>query len=64
MFSLIYRSVAEESFSNAEVYQMLSDARDFNAEHDITGCLLFHDRRFLQLLEGEKEKVYHLFSLM
>ena len=64
MFSLIYRSVAEESFSNAEVYQMLSDARDFNAEHDITGCLLFHDRRFLQLLEGEKEKVYHLFSLI
>ena len=52
MFSLIYRSLAEESFSNAEVYQMLSAARDFNAEHDITGCLLFHNRRFLQLLEG------------
>ena len=64
MFSLIYRSVAEESFSNAEVYQMLSDARDFNAEHDITGCLLFHDRRFLQFLEGEKEKAQHLFSLI
>lgn len=64
MFSLIYRSVADESFSNAEVYQMLSAARDFNAEHDITGCLLFHNRRFLQLLEGEKEKVHHLFSLI
>ncbi len=51
MFSLIYRSVAKESFGTAEVYQMLSDARDFNAEHDITGCLLFHDRKFLQLLE-------------
>ena len=64
MFSLIYRSVAEERFSNAEVYQMLSDARDFNAEHDITGCLLFHNRRFLQLLEGKKDKVHHLFSLI
>jgi hypothetical protein len=64
MFSLIYRSVAEESFSNAEVYQMLSAARDFNAEHDITGCLLFHNRRFLQLLEGEKDKVHRLFSLI
>ena len=64
MFSLIYRSVAEESFSNTEVYQMLSAARDFNAEHDITGCLLFHNRRFLQLLEGEKDKVHQLFSLI
>lgn len=64
MFSLIYRSVADESFSNAEVYQMLSAARDFNAEHDITGCLLFHNRHFLQLLEGEKDKVHHLFSLI
>jgi hypothetical protein len=64
MFSLIYRSVAEESFSNSAVYQMLSAARDLNAEHDITGCLLFHNRRFLQLLEGEKEQVYRLFSLI
>jgi len=64
MFSLIYRSVAGESFSNEEVYQMLSIARDFNAEHDITGCLLFHNRRFLQLLEGEKDKVHQLFSLI
>ena len=64
MFSLIYRSVAEDTFSDAEVYQMLSIARDFNAEHDITGCLLFHNRRFLQLLEGEKDKVHQLFSLI
>ena len=64
MFSLIYRSVAEESFSNSAVYQMLSAARDLNAEHDITGCLLFHNRRFLQLLEGEKEMVHRLFSLI
>jgi hypothetical protein len=64
MFSLIYRSVAEESFSNSAVYQMLSAARDLNAEHDITGCLLFHNGRFLQLLEGEKEQVYRLFSLI
>jgi hypothetical protein len=41
---------------------MLSDARDFNAEHHITGCLLYHDRKFLQLLEGEKPKVISLFN--
>ena len=62
MFSLIYRSVAKESFVDSDIYKMLSDARDFNAEHHITGCLLYHDRKFLQLLEGEKSKVISLFN--
>ncbi|MGA0384508.1 MAG: BLUF domain-containing protein, partial [Flavobacteriaceae bacterium] len=62
MFSLIYRSVAKESFIDSDIYKMLSDARDFNAEHHITGCLLYHDRKFLQLLEGEKHKVISLFN--
>ena len=62
MFSLIYRSVARESFIESDIYKMLSDARDFNAEHHITGCLLYHDRKFLQLLEGEKSLVIGLFN--
>lgn len=62
MFSLIYRSVAKESFIESDIYKMLSDARDFNAEHHITGCLLYHDRKFLQLLEGEKPLVIQLFG--
>ena len=64
MFSLIYRSVAKESFIDSDIYKMLSDARDFNAEHHITGCLLYHDRKFLQLLEGEKPKVISLFNAL
>ena len=62
MFSLIYSSVARESFIESDIYKMLSDARDFNAEHHITGCLLYHDRKFLQLLEGEKSLVIVLFN--
>ena len=62
MFSLIYRSVARESFIESDIYKMLSDARDFNAEHHITGCLLYHDRKFLQLLEGEKSVIISLFN--
>lgn len=62
MFSLIYRSVAKEDFNEYDIYKMLSDARDFNAEHRITGCLLYHDRKFLQLLEGEKSLVIRLFN--
>lgn len=62
MFSLIYRSVAKEGFLETDIYKMLSDARDFNAEHHITGCLLYHDRKFLQLLEGEKSLIIRLFN--
>lgn len=62
MYSLVYRSEASELFSLPEIYKMLSNARDYNAEHDITGCLLYHNAQFLQLLEGEEEEVRLLFE--
>ena len=62
MHSLVYRSVADESFSIPEIYGMLSKAKDYNAEHGITGCLLYHNNQFLQLLEGEENQVLNLFQ--
>lgn len=62
MHSLVYRSVADESFELPEIYSMLSNAKDYNAEHGITGCLLYHNSQFLQLLEGEKQEVEKLFD--
>ena len=61
MHSLVYRSVAVENFELPDIYKMLSDARLFNSRHNITGCLLFHDNQFLQLLEGEEKEVERLF---
>ncbi len=62
MHSLVYRSVASESFTIPQIYGMLSKAKDYNAEHGITGCLLFHNNQFLQLLEGEEGEVLNLFQ--
>lgn len=62
MHSLVYRSVANESFSVPQIYSMLSKAKDYNTEHGITGCLLYHNNHFLQLLEGEEIHVQHLFE--
>jgi len=62
MHSLVYRSVANESFTIPQIYGMLSKAKDYNAEHGITGCLLYHNNQFLQLLEGEKDQVINLFQ--
>ncbi len=61
MHSLVYRSVADDSFVLPEIYGMLRNAKEYNAEHGITGCLLYHNSHFLQLLEGEQEKVQPLF---
>ena len=62
MYSLIYRSVAKDTFAKPLIYKMLSEARDFNADHGITGCLLYHKGQFVQLLEGEEEEVISLFE--
>nr|WP_299340027.1 BLUF domain-containing protein [Allomuricauda sp.] len=62
MHSLVYRSVASDSFNVSEIYKMLSDARNYNATHDITGCLLYHNHQFLQLLEGNENEVAKLFD--
>lgn len=62
MHSLVYRSVASESFAIPEIYGMLSKAKEYNAEHHITGCLLYHNKQFLQLLEGDENEVLKLFQ--
>ncbi|MFS4415103.1 BLUF domain-containing protein [Maribacter sp. 2307ULW6-5] len=62
MRSLIYRSKAIETFTLPDIYAMLSNAKDYNAAHGITGCLLYHNGHFLQLLEGEEENLERLFD--
>jgi len=62
MQSIVYRSVADASFVAPNIHNMLSRVRDYNTEHGITGCLLYHNTQFLQLLEGEEEKIDTLFQ--
>lgn len=62
MHSLVYRSQAIDTFAVSDIYKMLSDAREFNSRHNITGCLLYHNNQFLQLLEGEEKEVEKLFK--
>jgi hypothetical protein len=41
---------------------MLSKAKDQNAEQGITGCLLYHNSHFLQLLEGGEKELDDLYG--
>lgn len=62
MHSIIYRSLAKPNFGKADIYQMLSASRSNNEELGITGCLLYHNNHFLQLLEGEQNQVTSLYQ--
>lgn len=57
MFRLIYRSRSLVTMSAGDINNILDAARRRNAKDDITGLLIYHDRKFLQVLEGPKDRV-------
>lgn len=62
MFELIYCSVAKPGIAADDISAILNTSRSFNKANDITGCLLYHEGEFIQLLEGEKNAVQDLYS--
>jgi hypothetical protein len=62
MYELVYRSVAVDNIKPSDMQDILSEAKEFNSKHSITGCLLFFNNEFVQILEGEKEEVKGLFE--
>lgn len=62
MYTLSYESLANENLTDDQVADLAESAHHDNARNGITGCLFFHRRRFVQILEGEKESVTRLYS--
>jgi hypothetical protein len=62
LYHLIYQSQALTPFEPAELAALLHRGRTHNLAHGITGLLLHtDDGRFIQVLEGPKTAVRHLF---
>ena len=61
LWQLLYHSTEAYEMDASDLLKLLIDARGHNAEHRITGLLLYHDRRFMQLLEGGRETVQTLY---
>jgi hypothetical protein len=57
LVQLVYASRANQEFSVPQLSELLSDARARNTRVGVTGLLLYHERSFLQLLEGAAESV-------
>ena len=62
MYKIIYRSTANPNLTSEDISNILNTARDFNKKHRITGCLIYYNHKFIQILEGEKIIVEELFS--
>lgn len=64
MHRIIYFSSATHFFNLEELDSLLLKSRMKNAANGITGLLIYIDGDFIQILEGEKEKVQNLFNLI
>ncbi|PQJ82187.1 BLUF domain-containing protein [Polaribacter glomeratus] len=62
MFELVYYSISNTEITTEIVNDILKKSRATNAKKNITGCLLFYNKVYLQLLEGEKEAVQELYE--
>jgi hypothetical protein len=62
MYFLIYRSEATNHMAEKELKSLLTQSRNSNKMLDITGMLLYFDKKFLQLLEGEEAEVKNLYA--
>ena len=57
LYFLIYVSIASDDLGREELLELLRVSRENNVRDDITGLLLYKDRRFMQLLEGSETAV-------
>jgi hypothetical protein len=62
MIQLVYYSISNLELTSEDMTDILVSARAYNSKNKITGCLLYHNKIFLQLLEGEKEIVLNLYE--
>uniref|UniRef100_UPI0040499369 BLUF domain-containing protein n=1 Tax=Fulvivirga sp. TaxID=1931237 RepID=UPI0040499369 len=61
MFELVYNSIGNPNLTAEDKTNILNTSRDFNSKNNITGCLLYHNNQFLQILEGDKKVVQDLY---
>ncbi len=62
VFHLVYVSHASESLSYTDIRNILNSSRKNNARDDISGVLILREGYFLQVLEGDKDKIHSLLN--
>jgi hypothetical protein len=61
-YQIVYYSEATKLFTEQEIIDLLTKANQYNSARGITGCLVYANNKFIQLLEGEHDKVVELYE--
>jgi hypothetical protein len=61
---LIYSSEPSRALDDQQVTAILTTARQNNERNDITGMLVFDSTAFLQVIEGDREKLSKLYAAL
>jgi hypothetical protein len=64
VYQLIYVSDKKNTFVPSDVDCILSSARKKNEKHGITGLLVELPQHFIQIIEGNQDKVEFIFKLI
>ncbi|WP_117882302.1 BLUF domain-containing protein [Aureibaculum luteum] len=62
MFQLTYVSKSKSEMNFTDLNNILEVAKTNNSTLNITGCLVYHNSRFVQILEGEEIEVLQLYE--
>jgi len=61
---IIYLSSAVKLMSNDELQALLNHSRPANEAKDISGMLIYDDGNFIQVLEGEEQRLDELLKII
>jgi len=64
LLSIAYVSTATQEMTDDDIAEILTTARRNNGRIGLTGALLFHGGRFIQILEGPPEEVSARFEII
>lgn len=59
---LCYRSRSVDDVSDSDLLKILKESQYNNKRYEITGCLLYSNREFLQIIEGNASRVMSLYQ--
>ncbi len=62
MYQLNYRSTSSIGLGYNDLEDILNTAITVNSEKNISGCLIYHNDNFVQILEGNKKDVLQVYE--
>lgn len=62
LHEIVYMSLACDAMGPDELGALLDDSRARNQAAGITGMMIYHEREFMQLLEGERSVIEALYE--